>query len=510
MSFWQKSLEHLKSNVSEQEFRIWILPLKVSDQGNLFTVYAPNRYFLEWIKSRYKRIIVDILKKVKENDHLLVDFSVKGNQFKKENQTEVAGPNTIKKMTTLATVGPQADLFTKKLSFSPNSVKEVKTGVVKPNELYRNAVELEKESVGVPNELYGFDEALSLPKERKNVDFGSPLKKEYSFDNFVVGKANEVARAAAMQVSVNPGVAYNPLFIYGGSGLGKTHLMHAIGNYILQNNPKSKVLYVTSERFVKDYVDAVRLHSGDEFQNFYRSVDVLLVDDIQFIAGKTGSQEEFFHTFNTLLENGKQVVLSCDKYPKEIPKLEERLVSRFGYGLTVTIDIPDLETRSAILLHKSTQFGRSIDQNVALFMAKYIRSNVRELEGALRRVLNYAQFNKKSIDEKLAYECLKDVISIQEKIIKVDNIQRVVADYYNIKITDLLSKQKSRDVARPRQVAMALAKEFTHHSLPEIGGFFGGRDHTTVLHAVRTIKKLLSSSVDIKDDYQNLSRKLAH
>ena len=359
--------------------------------------------------------------------------------------------------------------------------------------------------------LCKFEEALSIPKKRqKRVDFGSPLKKEYSFDNFVVGKANEVARAAAMQVSINPGLAYNPLFIYGGSGLGKTHLMHAIGNYVLHNTPTAKVLYVTSERFVKDYVDAVRLHSGDEFQNFYRSVDILLVDDIQFIAGKAGSQEEFFHTFNTLLENGKQVVLSCDKYPKEIPKLEERLVSRFGYGLTVTIDIPDLETRSAILLHKSTQFGQPIDQNVALFMAKHIRSNVREVEGALRCVLNYAQFNRKYIDEKLAYECLKDVILIQDKIVKVDNIQRVVADYYNIKITDLLSKQKSRDVARPRQMAMALAKEFTNHSLPEIGGFFGGRDHTTVLHAVRTIKKLIVNNVDIQEAYQNLSRKLAH
>ncbi len=508
MNVWSKCLDYLKNNVSEQEFRIWITPLQTNDQGNLFTIYAPNNYFLGWIETKYQQLLVDTLKKYKQNDHLIVEFSVKNIVKLDLNSKNPANLGTQTPVSnSKATVGPQTDLFSKTLvlpSFTSNASNEA-------DEQKHKTLSFENErNSGISSELYGFEEALSLPKDQKRVDFGSPLKREYNFDNFVVGKANEVARAASMQVSINPGLAYNPLFIYGGSGLGKTHLMHAIGNYVLHNNPMAKVLYVTSERFVKDYVDAVRLHSGDEFQNFYRSVDVLLVDDIQFIAGKAGSQEEFFHTFNTLLENGKQVVLSCDKYPKEIPKLEERLVSRFGYGLTVTIDIPDLETRSAILLHKSSQFGRSIDQNVALFMAKHIRSNVRELEGALRRVLNYAQFNKKAIDEKLVYECLKDVISIQDKIVKVDNIQRVVADYYNIKITDLLSKQKSRDVARPRQMAMALAKEFTNHSLPEIGGFFGGRDHTTVLHAVRTIKKLVVDNVDIQDDYQNLSRKLAH
>ena len=510
MTVWQQCLDHLKNIVSQQEFKIWIRPLKVREEGNLFTVYSPNKYFHSWVELKYKQKISDILTKVTKNDLVFVEFSI-SNDFI-VNTTDVSGydnNDVVKKdkLDNKVSVGPQTDLFNNKPSF----FNTIDNDINKTTE-FNDSSEEENPSndLGASNELYGFDEALSLPKNKKNVEFGSPLKKEFNFDNFVVGKANEVSRAAAMQVSVNPGLAYNPLFIYGGSGLGKTHLMHAIGNHILLNNPESKVLYVTSERFVKDYVDAVRLHSGDEFQNFYRSVDVLLVDDIQFIAGKSGSQEEFFHTFNTLLENGSQVVLSCDKYPKEIPKLEERLVSRFGYGLTVTIDIPDLETRSAILLHKSSQFGRPIDQNVALFMAKHIRSNVRELEGALRRVLNYAQFNKKTIDEKLAYECLKDVITIQEKIVKIDNIQRVVADYYNIKITDLLSKQKSRDVARPRQVAMALAKEFTNHSLPEIGGFFGGRDHTTVLHAVKTIKKLLTTNVYIQDDYQNLSRKLAH
>ena len=507
MDFWQQSLDSLRKIVSEQEFRIWFLPLRVTNQGNLFTIYAPNQYFLDWIKSKYKSRIIETLKKLKKSEDVSVRFSILSDLGNDKYQSSQPSRKVsrLKNKSSLSSLSSQTDLF-----------KEVQGNKEISNSRSRRIVsqddmqEIDIDFIEMSNHLSDFDE-LNLPTGKKNnVDFGSPLKKEYSFDNFIVGKANEISRAAAMQVSVNPGFAYNPLFIYGGSGLGKTHLMHAIGNYVLHNSPNSKVLYVTSERFVKDYVDAVRLHSGDEFQDFYRSVDVLLVDDIHFIAGKSGSQEEFFHTFNTLLENGKQVVLSCDKYPKEIPKLEERLVSRFGYGLTVTIDIPDLETRSAILLNKSTQFGRPIDQNVAFFMAKHIRSNVRELEGALRRVLNYAQFNKKSIDENFAYECLKDVISIQEKIVKIDNIQRVVADYYKIKVTDLLSKQKKRDVARPRQVAMALAKEFTNHSLPEIGGFFGGRDHTTVLHAVKTVKRLVASSFDFKDDYQTLSRKLSH
>lgn len=360
-------------------------------------------------------------------------------------------------------------------------------------------------------ELYGFEEALSMsdiPKNQKSLDFRSNLREEYNFDNFVSGKASEVARAAAIEVSSNPGDSYNPLFIYGGSGLGKTHLMHSIGNKILRDNPNKRVLYVTSERFVKDYVDAVRLRSGDEFQNFYRSVDTLLVDDIQFIAGKTGSQEEFFHTFNVLLENKKQIILSCDKYPKEIPKLENRLLSRFINGLTVTISTPDLETRSAILLHKSNQFGWKIGQDVSLFMAKHIQSNVRELEGALRRVLNYAQFNRKMISEYLVYECLKDIILTHERVIKISNIQSIVSDYYNIKVVDLLSKKRFREIVRPRQMAITLTKDLTNHSLLEIGRFFGGRDHTTILHAVRTIKRLAISNASIRNDYQNLSNKL--
>ena len=461
MRLWEKCLEYLKKLLSDQEFTTWILPLAVRERGNVLTIYTPNQYFLKWVKSKYQSMIIESIKTIKNTDKPLIEFEI--NNLKKNCKDEFSTKN------------------------------QQKDNVFK----------------GMSSELHGFDQALALPKARKTVNFGSPLKKEYNFDNFVVGYANEIAFAAGMHVSTNLGCAYNPLFIYGESGLGKTHLMHAMGNYTLHNSERPKILYVTSERFVKDYVDAVRLHSGDEFQSFYRSVDMLLVDDIQFIAGKSGSQEEFFHTFNTLLENGKQVVLSCDKYPKEIPKLEERLISRFGHGLTVTIDIPDLETRTAILLHKAAQFSQALDQDIALFIAKHIRSNVRELEGALRRVLHYAQFNKKEIDKKLAYECLRDVISIQEKIVKIDNIQRIVADYYKIRITDLLSRQKTRGVARPRQIAMALAKDFTRHSLPEIGNFFGGRDHTTVLYGVRVIKKLLVNDVTTQEDYQYLSRKLS-
>ena len=498
MSVWDDCLTQLQKLFSEQEFKTWIKPLKTTHDGNLFTVYAPNQFVLSWIETRYKEKIVETLRTVTKKQHLLVEFSFGYPPDKQSSSMNYnAGSNTK------TSVGPQVDLFKKNESLQ---ITQPESDQSMP---YQSDNVQIKDSENNETQLHGFDEALSLPKQGRQVEFGSPLRQDYNFDNFVVGKANEVARAAAMQVSVNPGQAYNPLFIYGGSGLGKTHLMHAIGNHVRNNNPEAHVLYVTSERFVKDYVDAVRLHSGDEFQNFYRSVDVLLVDDIQFIAGKSGSEMEFFHTFNTLLENGKQVVLSCDKYPKEIPKQEERLVSRFNYGLTTTVDIPDLETRTAILLQKSQQFGRSISQNVALFIARHIRSNVRELEGALRRVLNYAQFNNRNIDEKLAYECLNDVISIQEKIIKVDNIQRVVADYYNIKITDLLSKKKSRDIAQPRQLAMALARELTSHSLPEIGGFFGGRDHTTILHAVKTVKKQLETNNSLKEAYQTLSRKLS-
>jgi chromosomal replication initiator protein len=335
------------------------------------------------------------------------------------------------------------------------------------------------------------------------------INANFTFDNFVEGKSNQLARAAATQVAENSGHAYNPLFIYGGVGLGKTHLMHAIGNYILQKNPGAKVLYLHSERFVADMIKALQRNAMNEFKRYYRSVNALLIDDIQFFAGKDRSQEEFFHTFNALLDGQQQIVLTCDRYPKEISGLEERLQSRFGWGLTVAIEPPELETRVAILMSKAEQLRVHLPHEVAFFIAKNIQSNVRELEGALKRVIANAHFTGQSITIDFTRDALKDLLTLQAKLITVENIQRTVAEYYKIKVADLMSKRRSRSIARPRQIAMALAKELTNHSLPEIGDAFGGKDHTTVLHACRKIKELLATSLDILEDYKNLLRILS-
>ncbi|MDF2690901.1 MAG: dnaA, partial [Gammaproteobacteria bacterium] len=327
--------------------------------------------------------------------------------------------------------------------------------------------------------------------------------------NFVEGKSNQLARAAATQVVENLGKAYNPLFLYGGVGLGKTHLMHAIGNAILAQRPDATVVYLHSERFVADMVKALQSNAINDFKQYYRSVDALLIDDIQFFAGKDRSQEEFFHTFNALLEGHQQIVMTCDRYPKEINGLEERLKSRFGWGLTVSIEPPDLETRVAILINKAVECKVPLQHEVAFFIAKRVRSNVRELEGALKRVIANAKFTGSEITIDFVREALKDLISLQDKLVTLDNIQKTVAEYYKIKLSDLLSKRRSRSVARPRQVAMALSKELTNHSLPEIGEAFGGRDHTTVLHACRTIAELKNSDHDIAEDYANLLRTLS-
>ncbi|BBL69395.1 chromosomal replication initiator protein DnaA [Methylogaea oryzae] len=332
------------------------------------------------------------------------------------------------------------------------------------------------------------------------------LNTAFTFENFVEGKSNQLAKAASFQVSENVGRAYNPLFIYGGVGLGKTHLMHAIGNNILKHNPGANVVYLHSERFVSDMVKALQHNAINAFKDHYRSVDALLIDDIQFFAGKERSQEEFFHTFNTLLENKHQMVLTCDRYPKEIKGLEERLKSRFGWGLPVAVEPPDLETRVAILKNKATHSGVMLSDEVAFFIGKRIRSNVRELEGALRRVIANSQFTGETITLDFAKEALRDLIALQDKLVNIDNIQKTVAEYYKIRVADLLSSSRSRNVARPRQLAMALAKELTSHSLPEIGQFFGGRDHTTVLHACRKIKELRESDSRLSDDYSNLLR----
>lgn len=337
----------------------------------------------------------------------------------------------------------------------------------------------------------------------------SYLNKTFNFENFVEGKANQLARAAALQVASNSGKAYNPLFIYGGVGLGKTHLMHAIGNKILQQNPRANVLYLHSERFVADMVKALQRNLIDEFKKFYRSLDALLIDDIQFFAGKERSQEEFFHTFNALLEADQQVILTCDRYPKEISGLEERLKSRFGWGLTIAIEPPELEMRVAILKSKAELSQINLSNEVAFFIAKHIQSNVRELEGALKRVIANSHFTGQPITLDFVRDALKDLLALQAKLVTINNIQKMVAEYFKIKVFDLLSKRRNRSLARPRQIAMTLAKELTNHSLPEIADAFGGRDHTTVMHACRTVKSLLISDTNLAEDYRNLMRILS-
>ncbi|MFL2583729.1 MAG: chromosomal replication initiator protein DnaA [Gammaproteobacteria bacterium] len=334
----------------------------------------------------------------------------------------------------------------------------------------------------------------------------SGLRAELNFDSFVEGKSNQLARAAALQVSNNPGKAYNPLFISGGVGLGKTHLMHAVGNLITQNGRDLKAIYLHSERFVADMVRALQHNKINEFKRYYRSVDALLIDDIQFFSGKDRSQEEFFHTFNALLEGDQQIVLTCDRYPREVAGVEERLKSRFGWGLTVAVEPPELETRVAILMKKANSNKVDLPHEVAFFIGKRFRSNVRELEGALHRVVANAHFTGSAITLDFAKEALKDLLAMQDRLVTIENIQKTVAEYYKIRVSDLLSKRRSRSVARPRQVAMTLSKELTNHSLPEIGDAFGGRDHSTVIHANKKIAELRSSNSKIEEDYANLER----
>jgi chromosomal replication initiator protein len=334
------------------------------------------------------------------------------------------------------------------------------------------------------------------------------LNPEFTFDTFVEGKSNQLARAASIQIGQNPGIAYNPLFIYGGVGLGKTHLMHAVGNTILDSNPQARVVYLHSERFVAEMIRSLQHNKIDDFKKTYRSVNALLIDDVQFFAGKDRSQEEFFHTFNALFESRQQIVLSSDRFPKEVAGLEERLKSRFGWGLTVAIDPPDLETSVAILHSKASQLGVTLPNDVAFFVGRRIRSNIRELEGALRRLVANSRFTGRAISLDFAKDALKDMLAAQDKQVSIENIQKTVAEYYNLRTSDLLSAKRSRSVARPRQLAMSLAKELTKKSLPEIGQAFGGRDHTTVLHATRKVKELVESDPSVEEDYKNLLRSL--
>ena len=449
---WQHCLNRLSGDIPQQQFNTWIRPLRAEWQESGLVLAAPNRFIRDFVAEKYLPLI---------HTYLL----------------DVVAPAASQASVTVQSGQPTA----------PSSVTPIASGA---------AQALSRPAEAPPRPAPA---ALVSP---------SSLVEGYTFERFVEGKSNQLALAAAQQVAEHPGSSYNPLFLYGGVGLGKTHLMHAVGNAMRCQNPEAKIVYLHSERFVADMVKALQLNAINDFKRFYRSVDALLIDDIQFFANKDRSQEEFFHTFNALLEGGQQMILTCDRYPKEIEGVEERLKSRFGWGLTVAVEPPDLETRVAILMKKAEQSHISLAPDAAFFIAQRIRSNVRELEGALKRVIASANFTGRPFDIDLIKDSLKDLLALQDKQVSLDNIKRKVAEYYKIKVADLMSKRRNRSVARPRQVAMAMAKELTHHSLPEIGDAFGGRDHTTVLHACRKIRELRDVSPDISEDYQNLLRAL--
>ena len=507
VELWQQCVELLRDELPAQQFNTWIRPLQVEAEGDELRVYAPNRFVLDWVNEKYLGRLLELLGE--NGDGIAPALSLLIGS--RRSSAPRAAPNAPVSAAVAATL---AQSQTQQAAAPATTVAEPAqapaTETVQANEVVEPASTDSFDGMGDSPSAT----AAGSRTEQRTVQVEGALKhtsylnRTFTFETFVEGKSNQLARAAAWQVADNPKHGYNPLFLYGGVGLGKTHLMHAVGNHLLKKNPNAKVVYLHSERFVADMVKALQLNAINEFKRFYRSVDALLIDDIQFFARKERSQEEFFHTFNALLEGGQQVILTSDRYPKEIEGLEERLKSRFGWGLTVAVEPPELETRVAILMKKADQAKVELPHDAAFFIAQRIRSNVRELEGALKRVIAHSHFMGRDITIELIRESLKDLLALQDKLVSVDNIQRTVAEYYKIKIADLLSKRRSRSVARPRQVAMALSKELTNHSLPEIGDMFGGRDHTTVLHACRKINELKESDADIREDYKNLLRTL--
>jgi chromosomal replication initiator protein len=445
VGIWDQCLSRLRGDLTSAEFNTFILPLQAAQDGADMVLYAPNRFVKDWVRQHYEARIVEVC------DHV--------------SKGEIANVRLEIGSARRAGVGTTAG--------SPSAARH-------------------------PSQPAGIEQRRSE----------SNLSPDFTFDTFVEGKSNQIARAASIQIGKNPGTVYNPLFIYGGVGLGKTHLMQAVGNMVLATNPQARVVYLHSERFVAEMVKALQHNCIDEFKKRYRSVNALLIDDVQFFAGKERSQEEFFHTFNALFESRQQIVLSSDRFPKEVSGLEERLRSRFGWGLTVAIEPPDLETRVAILQSKAAHLRVHLPDDVAFFVGRRIRSNIRDLEGALRRLAANSQFTGKAINLAFAKDALRDMLAAQDKQVTIENIQKTVAEYYKIRTSDLLSSKRSRSIARPRQVAMALAKELTKHSLPEIGQAFGGRDHTTVLHATRKVKSLRETEAGIEEDYVNLLRTL--
>ncbi|KMN37744.1 MULTISPECIES: chromosomal replication initiator protein DnaA [Chromobacterium] len=452
--FWPGCLARLEAELSSQQFNTWIKPLSAETTEEGIALFAPNRFIMQFIKDRFLARIEELA--VELVGECLVELRLGAPAGR-----PAAAPAVMpaKAKPTPSTPAPSA-----------------------PSQAKQAAVK----AIGGSHE-------------------STRLNPSFTFDTLVTGKGNQLARAAAMQIAENPGdQAYNPLFVYGGVGLGKTHLIQAIGNHVFQKNPQAKIRYIHAERYVADIMRAYQHKAFDEFKRYYHSLDLLLIDDIQFFAGKNRTQEEFFYAFNALIEGGKQVIMTCDSYPKQIEGMEERLISRFSWGLTVEIQPPELEMRVAILMKKAEADSIKLDHNVAFFIAQNVRSNVRELEGALKRVVAYARFTNQNISLELVKEALKDILAAGNRQVTVDAIQKTVAEYYKIKLSDMHSKKRSRDIARPRQVAMALAKELTQLSLPNIGDAFGGRDHTTVLHACKTIAEMRGNDADIAHDYDTL------
>ncbi len=446
-SLWQACLARLEKELPAQQVNTWLKPLQYGADSapDEVRLIAPNRFVLQWVKDRFLNRMETLLA---EHAH---------------------GPVRI----TLSL--PESD--------APESARPL--------------------SAPAPQRPKGVPAPRPAPERA-----ASNLLGDFTFDNFVPGKANQLARAAAMQVAENPGTSYNPLFVYGGSGLGKTHLIHAVGNYVATHQPAAKVRYLHANQYISDVVRAYQQKSFDAFKRYYHSLDLLLIDDIQFFTGKDRTQEEFFYAFNALIEAHKQIIITCDTYPRDIAGIDERLKTRFSWGLTVAIEPPEQEMRVAIILKKAEGLGIAIDEDIAFFIAKHVRSNIRELEGALKNVLAMARFSGKELSVDVAREALKDLLSVHNRQVSVENIQKTVAEFYKIKVADLHSKKRSRNIARPRQMAMALAKELTQMSLPEIGDAFGNRDHTTVLHACRTIATLRTKDVELNRDFHVLEQSL--
>ena len=469
---WQKCIQTLQTEISQGQFNTWIRPLsaELEPDGKLLWVKAPNRFILDWVSSKFMMRIRELMLEIEPG---LEDVALE--------------------------VAPAESHSPAYRKAGPDDTKELKAGAVAPW--------LRANGAGSPRSvLPAVSDSAVGRKSRLEAD----VNRSCTFTNFVVGQSNQLAQAAALQVAENPGRAYNPLFIYGGVGLGKTHLMHAVGNRMLERNPDATVKFVDCEKFVNAMIQALRFNAMDEFKRYYRSVDALLLDDVHFLARKERSQEEFFHTFNTLLDGGQQIILTCDRYYKAIDGIEPRLKSRFGWGLSVAVEPPELETRVAILMSKAGEIGLDLPSDSAIFIAQKVCSSGRELEGAIKKVKASAQFKGREVDIALVKEALWDLFAQQDKLISIDNIQRTVARYYKINMRDMLSKRRSRSVTRPRQVAMALTRELTSHSLPEIGEAYGGRDHTTVLHACRQVTRLRRASKAMEDDFNNLLRALTN